>query len=66
MTCNTQSYIKKHSNVDGDIIMRKLPKDGAARTVKRKKRVIQESLHTFLTACLFGSLTRSRNPVTAA
>ena len=31
ITCNTQSCIKKYSNVDGDI-MHKLPKDGAVRT----------------------------------
>ena len=33
MTHNSQSCIKKHNNVDGDIIMHKLPKDGALRTV---------------------------------
>ena len=32
MTCNTQTYIKYHSNVDGDIINHKLLKDGAVRT----------------------------------
>ena len=33
MTCDTQSCIKKYSNVDGDIITYKLPKDGTVRTV---------------------------------
>ena len=32
MICDTQSCMKKHGNVDGNIIMRKLPKDGAVRT----------------------------------
>ena len=29
MTCDTQSCIKSTGNVEGDIIMHKLPKDGA-------------------------------------
>ena len=32
MTCNIESWIIKHSNVNGDVIMHKLPKDGAVRT----------------------------------
>ena len=32
MKCDTQSCTKKHSNVDEDIIMHKLPKDGAVKT----------------------------------
>ena len=32
MTCDTQSCIKKQSNVDGDIIMQKFPKDGTVKT----------------------------------
>ena len=49
---------KKHSNVDGDIIMHKLPKDGAIRVawinavLKGRKQVIQESLYAFVTAFL--------------
>ena len=49
---------KKHSNVDGDIILHKLPKDGAVKAawinaiLKGKKQVILESLHTFVTASL--------------
>ena len=51
---------EKHSNVDGDVIMRKLPKDGAVRAtwinaiLKGKKQVMQESLHTFVMTCLLG------------
>ena len=57
MTCNTQSCIKS-SNVDGDFIMYKLPKDGAVKaagintTLKGRKQLIQESLHTFATTFL--------------
>ena len=49
---------KKHSNVDGDIIMHKLPKDGAVKAaridtvLKGRKQLIQESLHTFVTTYL--------------
>ena len=49
---------KKHSNVDGDFIMYKLPKDGAVKaagintTLKGRKQLIQESLHTFATTFL--------------
>ena len=49
---------KKHSNMDGDIILHKLPKDGAVKAawinaiLKGKKQVILESLHTFVTASL--------------
>ena len=51
---------KKCSNVDGYIIMHKLPKDGAVKAasinavLKDRKQVIQESFHTFVTASLFG------------
>ena len=35
MTCNKYPELhKKHSNVDGDIIMHKLSKDGARKKVK--------------------------------
>ena len=53
---NDMQYLelhKKHSNVDGDIILRRLPKDGAVKAawiktiLKGKKQLIQESLHTF-------------------
>ena len=40
MTCDTQSCIK-HSTVDGDIIMHKLPKDEAVRAnavIKNRKQ----------------------------
>ena len=49
---------KKYSNVDGDIIIHILPKDGAVkaarinRTLKGKKQFNQESLHTFVTTSL--------------
>ena len=33
MKCDTHSCIKKHTNVDVNIILYKLPKDGAVRTV---------------------------------
>ena len=51
---------KKHSNLDGDIIMHKLPEDGAVKAawinaiLKGRKQVIQESLHTFVTVSLLG------------
>ena len=51
---------KKHSNLDGDIIMHKLPEDGAViaawinAILKGRKKVIQESLHTFVTASPLG------------
>ena len=47
---------KKYSNVDGDIIMYKLPKDGTveAAILKGRKQLIQESLHTFVTTSLYG------------
>ena len=51
---------KKHSNVAGDIIMHKLPKDGALKAacintkLKGRKQLIQESLHTFVTTSLLG------------
>ena len=53
---------KKHSNVDGDIILQKLSKDRAVKTAwvntrfKRRKNLSQESLHTFITTSLFGWL----------
>ena len=49
---------EKHSNVDGDIIMYKLPKDRAVRAawinpvLKGRKQVIQEGLQTYVPACL--------------
>ena len=51
---------KKRSNVDEDIIMHKLPKDGAVKTasintvLKGRKQLIQESLPTFVTTSLLG------------
>ena len=51
---------KKHSNLDRDIIMHKLPKDRAVTAawinamLKGRKQVIQESLHTLVTASLLG------------
>ena len=56
---------KKHSNVDWDIIMYKLPKDGAVKAawintiLKGRKQLIQESLHTFVTTSLLGWLINS-------
>ena len=53
---------KKHSNVDGDIIMHKLIKDGAVKAawintiLKDIKQLIQESIHTFATTSLLGWL----------
>ena len=49
---------KKHSNVDGDIIMQKLPKYGAVKAVwtntllKGRKQIIQESIYTFVATSL--------------
>ena len=49
--------LKNHNDKDGDIIY-KLPKGGAVKAgwintiLKGKKQVIQESLHTFVTAPL--------------
>ena len=46
---------KKHSDMNWDIIMQKLPKDGAVKAawintiLKGRKQLIQESLHTFAT-----------------
>ena len=54
---------KKHSNVDGEIIMHKLPKDGAVKAawintiLKGRKPLIQESLHIFVTTSLLGWLS---------
>lgn len=51
---------KKHSKVDGEFMMHKLPKDGAVTAawinamLKGRKQVIQESLHTLVTASLLG------------
>ena len=50
---------KKHNNVDGDIIMHNLPKDGVVKaawinTLKRYKKLIKERLDTFATASLLG------------
>ena len=59
---------KKHSNVDGDIIMHKLPKDGAVKAswiniiLKGRKQLIQESLHTFVATSLLGWLINT-NPM---
>ena len=53
---------KKHSNVDGDIIIHKLPKDEAVKVAwintifKGRKQLIQESLHIFVTTALLGWL----------
>ena len=53
---------KKHSNVDGDIIMHKLPKNGAVKAAwintifEGRKQLIQESLDTFVTTSLLGWL----------
>ena len=50
-----REFHKKHSNVDRDIIMHKLPKDGAVKAswtnaiFKGIKQVVQENLHTFIT-----------------
>ena len=49
---------KKHSNMDGDTIMHKLPKDKAVNAawintkLKGGKQLIQEILHTFVTTSL--------------
>ena len=57
---------KKHRNVDGDIIMQKLAKDGAVKAarineiLKGRKHLIQESLHTFVRIFLLGSLINPR------
>ena len=59
MTCDTHNLHITHSDVDGDIIMHKLPKDGFVRaawinaTLKGKK-IVQENLHTFVTISLHG------------
>ena len=51
---------KKHSNVVGDIIMPKWPKDGAViaawinAILKGRTQVIQESIYTFAMASLLG------------
>ena len=48
--------------MDGDIIMHKLPEDGAVKAawintiLKGRKQLIQESLHTFVTTSLLGWL----------
>ena len=53
---------KRHSNVNGDVIMHKSPKDGAVRAAWNKailkggKMVIQESLYIFVTASLVSEL----------
>ena len=55
---------KKHSNVDGNIIMHKWWKDGAVRVtwinaiLKDRKKLIQEILHAFITKSLLGQLLR--------
>ena len=55
-----QELHKKHSIVDRDIIMQKLRKDAAVKAtwtnaiLKGRKQIIQESLHTFVPASLFG------------
>ena len=49
---------KKHSNVDGDIIMHKLPNDESVNAawintkLKGRKQLIQEILRTFVTTSL--------------
>ena len=53
---------KKHSNVDRDIIMHKLTKDGAVKAawintiLKGRKQLIQENIHTFVETSLLGWL----------
>ena len=53
---------KKHSNVDGDIMIHKLPKDEAVKfswintRLKCRKQQIQEILHIFVTTYLLGPL----------
>ena len=48
--------------MDGDIIMHKLPQDGAVKAawiiiiLKGRKQLIQENFHTFVTASLLGWL----------
>ena len=62
MTCNAQSCKKKHSNVDGAIIMHKLPKDRTVKVasinaiLKGREQLIQESLHAFVITSLLGWL----------
>ena len=57
---------KKHSNVNGDIIMHKFPKHGTVKAawintiLKGRKQLIQESLYTFVTTSLLGWLI---NPI---
>ena len=49
---------ENYNNVDGYIIMQKLPKDGAVGVVRinaisnGRKQAIQQSLHTFVTTSL--------------
>ena len=47
---------KKRGNVDRDIIMHKLPKDGVVKLheLTGRKQFIQESLRTFVTTSLLG------------
>ena len=53
---------KKCSNADGDIIMHKLPKNGAVKAawistiLKGRKQLIQETLHAFVMTSLPGWL----------
>ena len=57
---------KKYSDVGGDIIMHKLPKDQAVTAawiniiLKGRKHLIQESLHTFVTISLLSWLINPR------
>ena len=50
-----QALYRKHSNVDGDIIMHKLLKDGTVKAtwintiLKGRNQSIQENLDTFVT-----------------
>ena len=54
---------QKHSNVDREISMHKLPKDGAVKaawintTLKGRKQLVQESLLLFVTTSLLGWLS---------
>ena len=47
---------KKHSNMDGNVIMQKLPKYGAVKAawtnvlLKGRKQIIQENICTFVAA----------------
>ena len=56
---------KKHSDVDGDIIMHQIPEDGVVKAawiktiLKGRKQLIHENLHFFVTTSLIGWLISS-------